>query len=36
MDELSYYFDPPDLGEDTEKEFNELDFEEPITDWRSV
>lgn len=30
MDELSYYFDPPDLGDDPESEFDELDNEKGL------
>jgi hypothetical protein len=36
MDELSIYFDPPDLGEDDEAEYAELDYEKPIQDWRQL
>jgi len=36
MDELAYYFDPPDMGEDTEKEYEELDFDKPYEHWRTV
>jgi hypothetical protein len=36
MDELAYYFDPPDMGEDTEKEYEELDFEKPYENWRVI
>lgn len=36
MDELAYYFDPPDMGEDTEKEYGELDFEKPYENWRTL
>ena len=34
MDELAYYFDPEDLGEDAEKEYDELVYEEPVESWR--
>ncbi len=36
MDELAYYFDPPDMGEDPEKEYEELDFEKPYENWRII
>ena len=36
MDELAYYFDPEDLGEDTEKEFEELKYEKPEVNWRRI
>ena len=36
MDELSVYFDPPDMGEDTEKEYSELEFDKPYENWREI
>jgi hypothetical protein len=36
MDDLNYYFDPQDLGEDPEEEFKELEYEQSITDWRTI
>jgi len=34
LDEFAYYFDPEDLGEDPETEFDELEFESPLENWR--
>jgi hypothetical protein len=36
MDELDYYFDPPDMGEDLEAEFKELEYEKPLENWRII
>ena len=36
MDELDYYFDPPEMGEDPESEFEELKDDKLIEDWRLV
>jgi len=36
MDELDYYFDPPELGEDPEGEFEELKDDKLVSDWRLV
>jgi len=36
MDKLAYYFDPEELGDDPEEEFSELEYEDPIGDWRAA
>jgi len=36
MDELAYYFDPEDFGDDAEAEYDELVYEEPVESWRTV
>jgi len=36
MDELAFYFDPEDLGENPEAEYEELVYEDPVKDWRAA
>lgn len=36
MDELAYYFDPPDIGEDPESEYQEIDYDNPVENWRQI
>ena len=37
MDELDYYFDPEDMNDEhPEKEFEELKYESPVENWRTI
>lgn len=36
MDEWAYYFDPEDVGDDPEMEYDDLVYEAPVDNWRTA